>query len=424
MFNEVPLYQKIKIMNKNLLYTVFSFFLFTVSNAQIKILFDATKAETASNADWVIDADTHNLGFSNGPATVGGGNESNPQRIPTPAQSGITASTPETYWEGSLSNWGIDCVKKGYAVETLPYNGQITYGVSSNAQDLSNYKVFVVVEPNISFTASEKTAILDFIKNGGGLMMISDHTVSDRNNDGIDSPAVWNDFMTTNSVKANPFGIAFDLANFSETSSNLANNSNDPILHGTFGNVTKVNISGGTSITLNTTANTSAKGLVYKTGASATGNSNVLVASSTFQSGKVVAITDSSMPDDGTGDPNDTLYNGYTGSTAGTSHQILLMNSIIWLATSSLVTENFSDIQSSLSIAPNPILEKQLKLYSQGYVNSTFVIYDSLGREVKQTAITNEGMNIIDCSNLQSGVYFGKAISENTSKVMRFVISE
>jgi len=74
----------------------------------------------------------HNIGFSNGPAVIGAGNESNPQRIPTPSQSGITTSTPETYWEGSLSNWGIDCVRKGYTVETLPYNGKITYGVSTN----------------------------------------------------------------------------------------------------------------------------------------------------------------------------------------------------------------------------------------------------------------------------------------------------
>jgi hypothetical protein len=31
------------------------------SKAQIKILFDATKAEMAGNGDWVIDADLHNL---------------------------------------------------------------------------------------------------------------------------------------------------------------------------------------------------------------------------------------------------------------------------------------------------------------------------------------------------------------------------
>jgi hypothetical protein len=159
-------------------------------NAQTKILFDATKAETAGNADWVIDADAHNLGYSGGPAQLNGGTESNAQRIPTPAQSGITSSTPETYWEGGISSWGIDLVKKGYTVETLPYNGQITYGNSSNVQDLSKYKVFVVCEPNIVFTSSEKTAILNFVHNGGGLFMVSDHNNSDRNNDGRDSPHI------------------------------------------------------------------------------------------------------------------------------------------------------------------------------------------------------------------------------------------
>lgn len=40
-------------------------------NAQVKFLFDATKAESSGNGDWVIDADLHNLGYSNGPAVVG-----------------------------------------------------------------------------------------------------------------------------------------------------------------------------------------------------------------------------------------------------------------------------------------------------------------------------------------------------------------
>ncbi len=167
----------------------------------IKILFDATKAETAGNADWVIDADQHNLGYSNGPAVVGQGNESNAQIVPTPAQTGINQSTPETFWKGALSSWGIDLVKKGYSVETLPYNGTISYGNSGNAQDLSNYKVFIVCEPNIVFTSAEKSAILHFVQNGGGLFMVSDHTVSDRNNDGWDSPAIWNDLMTNNTIQ-------------------------------------------------------------------------------------------------------------------------------------------------------------------------------------------------------------------------------
>ena len=185
-----------------------------------KILFNATKAETAGNADWVIDADQHDLGYSSGPAVVGQGNESNAQKIPTPGQSNVTQSTQETYWEGAISAWGIDLVKKGYTVETLPYNGQITYGSTSNTQDLSKYKVFVVCEPNIVFTTSEKTAILHFVKNGGGLFMVSDHDVSDRNGDGWDSPHIWNDLMTNNAVATDPFGFSFDYANFSQTTTN------------------------------------------------------------------------------------------------------------------------------------------------------------------------------------------------------------
>ena len=155
--------RKIKFLLLIILFNVF------ISKAQtIKVLFDATKAETANNADWVVDSDKFNLGFnSSGVAVVGSGSEANPQRIPTPAQSGITSTTNETYWTGALSAWGIDCAKRGYVVETLPYNGAITYGNSSNEQDLSNYQVYIVCEPNIAFTSSEKAAIINFVKNGG-----------------------------------------------------------------------------------------------------------------------------------------------------------------------------------------------------------------------------------------------------------------
>ncbi|MEI6749854.1 MAG: hypothetical protein WCM93_11900 [Bacteroidota bacterium] len=110
---------------------------------QIKILFDATKAETAGNADWVIDANQHNLGW-NPNAELNGGDESNAQQFPSPAQNGINSSTSETYWQGGISNWGIDCVKQGYSVESLPYNGIITYNNSGNPPDLSKYQLFVV----------------------------------------------------------------------------------------------------------------------------------------------------------------------------------------------------------------------------------------------------------------------------------------
>ena len=329
---------------------------FTVdADAQVKILFDATKAETAGNADWVIDADVFNLNFSNGPATIGGGNEANPQKAPTPGQSGITSATSESYWKGGISYWGIDCVKQGYQVETLPYDGIISYGNTSNAQDLFNYKIYVIVEPNILFTTTEKTAIINFVKNGGSLFIVSDHNQSDRNNDGHDSPEILNDLFTNNGVQSNPFGISFDLVTMSGTSNNTSAYTSDSLLHGSFGNVTQVLWSSGTTMTINPTDNSSVRAAVYKNGSSKTGTINVLVAYARYGAGKVVAFGDSSPFDDGSGDTNDQLYDGYI-SDAGGNHQKLIMNATIWLATSSnILAENidFNAIQKHNDVQIN-----------------------------------------------------------------------
>ena len=274
-----------------------------------KFLFDATKAETAGNADWVIDEDN-----------------STAQRIPTPLQSNITSTTSESFWTGALSSWGIALVKLGNTVETLPSGKLITYGNTSNAQDLANYNVFVVDEPNIRFTTAEKTAILNFVKNGGGLFMISDHTMSDRNNDGWDSPAIWNDLMTTNSVQSNPFGFKIDLTNISETSTNVTTLSN-PITNGTQGVVNTIKFSNGATATL--TAGSAAKGLLWKT-TSAQGLTNVLAAYSTYGTGRVTLVCDSSPADDGTGAPGNTLYPGWTEVSG--NHSRLHLNASLWLA--------------------------------------------------------------------------------------------
>ncbi|MEO6306209.1 MAG: hypothetical protein ABIP51_23880, partial [Bacteroidia bacterium] len=305
-------------LNKYIFFVVFNlaFVIPFFGQQPIKILFDATKAETSGNADWVMDADLYNLAWNPNGYTSSSWTEANAQRFATPNQSLITASTPETYWSGSLSNWGIDCVKKGYQVETLPYNGQLTYGISSNLQDLSNYKVFIVDEPNILFTAAQKTAIMQFVQNGGSLFMISDHTVSDRNGDNYDSPDIWNDLITNNGVLNSATGFTFDLANISQTSSTIPILPTDSILHGPMGNVTQVKWSNGTTISLNPSQNASVKAVVYKTG-SAFGNSNAFCVYTRVGNGKIAAIGDSSPTDDGTGDPNDVLYNGYTADAAG-----------------------------------------------------------------------------------------------------------
>ncbi len=274
-----------------------------------KFLFDAKKGETAGNADWVLDADT------------------SPQRFPTPLQSTITVTTPESYWKGGLSSWGIALAKLGHTVETLPSSASITYGTTA-AQDLKNYDVYVVDEPNIRFTTAEKTAIMNFVKNGGGLFMISDHTASDRNNDGWDSPAIWNDLMSNNTIQNNPFGFTITLNNFSETTSNRLSATTNPILNGTQGIVSQLKYSAGASISTNTTANASVQGLIWR-GTSTQGSSNVMVATASYMLGRLVVIGDSSPADDGTGATGDTLYPGWTELA---SHSRLHMNASLWLA--------------------------------------------------------------------------------------------
>ena len=285
---------------------------FTINSIPIKkFLFDATKAETAGNADWVIDEDN-----------------SVPLQIPTPAQSAITASTSETYWTGAISSFGIALVKTGNYVETLPSAGTITYGNISNPQDLSNYNVFVVDEPNILFTSAEKTAMLSFVNNGGGLFMVSDHTGSDRNNDGFDSPVIWNDFFTNNGVLNLPFGFSVVLNQISEVSSNvLSNNPTNAILHGAQGNVTQMEFNAGATITLSPSSNPSVLGLIWRTG-STQNTTNVMCASATYGQGRVFIVGDSSPVDDGTGASGNNLFPGWTSY----SHSILFMNAALWLA--------------------------------------------------------------------------------------------
>lgn len=393
----------------------------SLSFSQVKILFDATKAETAGNADWVIDADAFNIYWNSSGGYSLSGSEANAQNIPTPAQSGITSSTAETYWTGGISAWGVDMVKKGYTVESLPVNGSITYGSGSNPRDLSNYKVFVVCEPNIKFTTSEKTAMINFVQNGGGLFMVADHTGSDRNNDGIDSPQIWNDFMDTNSVHY--FGIHFDYADFSQTSTNIANLPGDPLLHGVMGNVTEVQWSAGNSMTLNPSNNPSVKGVVYKTGASTTGNTNCMVAYATYGTGRVVAFGDSSPCDDGTGDTGDVLYTGYTGDANG-NHQKLIVNATIWLAGTTTSIDNSIAEENPLLIYPNPANDNVTIELPENNDDGLYIIVvcDISGKNLLELDNLSGNMITIPPHLLEQGMYLVKLIRNgeviNVNKLM------
>ncbi|MGW3031682.1 hydrolase [Streptomyces sp. NPDC001178] len=268
-----------------------------------RVLFDDGHAEEAGNADWIISTSKPDpLGEDSSPSS-------------------------ETDWTGALSSWGVALQKTGsYSLKTA--TSALTYGGSS-ATDLSNFDTLVLPEPNTLFTTAEKTAIMTFVKNGGGLFMISDHTGADRNNDGEDAVEILNDLMTNNSVDStDPFGFSIDSLNISSDHPAAISDSSDPVLHGSFGTVTKSLIANGTTATLKPSDNSSVKGLLYRTGYS--GNTGAFFLTSTFGSGRVAFWGDSSPIDDGTGQSGNTLYDGWNDSSA--TNAPLALNATAWLA--------------------------------------------------------------------------------------------
>ena len=278
-----------------------------VRAAGYSVLFDNAHAETAGNADWVIST-------------------SQPDPLAQNAN-----PTSETSWTGGSSAWGVALQRSGrYSLKTN--TSPLTYGTSS-ALDLSRFNALVLPEPNTLFTSAEKTAILTFVRNGGGLFMVADHNASDRNNDGQDSLHIFNDLMNNSGVGSDPFGIQFDVVNISsENPSNDTPNA-DPLLQGPFGTARGTIIRNGTTETINTSHNPNARGVIYRASASNTGSTNIEVARSLYGSGRVVAMGDSSAIDDGTCASGNTCYNGWNDAAA--QDNILFPNATEWLASGS-----------------------------------------------------------------------------------------
>lgn len=288
---------------------------------QKSVLFDAGHAQTAGNADWTLDED------SCGTA----------QRYPTPDQAGITSSTPETYWNGGHSAMGVDLVKKGFHVESLPVGARISYNDSTNPQDLKNYNVFVIPEPNIRFTTAEVTAIRSFVQNGGGLLMIADHAGADRNSDGWEPPEIFNDLMGSPSL----FGITYNTSSTDKTygwfddhpNVNYTTDTTSPIIYtGPYGSPSStkgLGLFGSTSMTLSGAA----KGHIWRTVATHDTSSGVTFATSTYGTGRVAGVGDSSITEDATNGCGHTTYLGYNDPSY--DNGLLIANAVAWLANGS-----------------------------------------------------------------------------------------
>ncbi len=209
---------------------------------QKSILFDAMHAQTAGNADWTLDEDSCGIA----------------QRFPTPDQSGITSSTPETYWK--------------------------------------------------------VTAIRAFVQNGGGLLMIADHAGADRNNDGWEPPAIFNDLMGSPSL----FGITYNTSSADRTYGwfddhpdvNYTTDTTSQIIYtGPFGSPSStkgLGLFGSTSMTITGAA----KGHIWRTVATHDTSSGVTFATSTYGTGRIAAVGDSSITEDATNGCGHTTYLG------------------------------------------------------------------------------------------------------------------
>lgn len=275
------------------------------ASSSYRVLFDNAHAETAGNADWVISGSQPDPLAEN----------ANPQ--------------VESDWTGGISAWGVALQRTGrYNLKTN--TGAITYGNGNNPLDLRNFDVLVLPEPNILFSSSEKTAILTFVHDGGGLFMIADHSGSDRNNDGYDSLRIFNDLMNTNGVGNDLFGIQFDVVNISNENPNNDTPNADPILNGPFGTAQGSIIRNGTTETLHPADNPTVHGIIYRANVSNTGTSGVFIAGSLYGNGRVLAAGDSSAIDDGTCARHHTCYNGWNDPAA--QDNVIFPNGTEWLA--------------------------------------------------------------------------------------------
>ena len=320
----------------------------TLSSSAKVVLFDDTKDETAGNADWVID--------------------------------------------GAYSDWADALRNEGYVVESLD-SGPIT------SSALSDVDVFVIPEPQDEFSNGEITAIKNFVNNGGGLILIADHSGSDRNNNGHDSPHIYN-----NNFNVSDFGFKFNLDNFSQHPINNVNHTVYPALTDGVSSIGEWGAS-----TVNITDGNKAKGVIFSND-----NSKTIVVGAEYGSGRVAAIGDSSPFDDGSGHPGNHLYDGwdeYDDSTLG----IDMVNWCAKLTSSPSVSTSSATNITSTSATLNG------NLTDTGNASSVTVYFEygtdtNYGSETTHQTMNSTGSFTADISGLSPNTtYHYRAVATNSA---------
>ena len=90
--------------------------------------------------------------------------------------------------DGAFSDYADSIQKQGYDVKAIDGHSNITEA------SLKSSKIFVIPEANIPFKESEQAAIVNYVKQGGNVVFISDHYNADRNLNRIDSSEAMNGY--------------------------------------------------------------------------------------------------------------------------------------------------------------------------------------------------------------------------------------
>jgi hypothetical protein len=296
-----------------------------VSHPRRRVLFDDAHRERAGSADWVVDT-----------------------MAPHPHPSMPRA---ETDWAGELSSFGMELLQTGhFTVETLPAsNGRLTFRDASNPQDLAQYAALVLPEPSAPLAADEAAALVAFVRAGGGVLFVVDHADSDRDGNGWDSVRVVNDVFQRaggGDLAGNPFG--FSVAAVSYDASGAIERSNagvattvpaaagtHPVIAGPSGTVSRLGMHrGGLFTVASGPAGAGVAVLVHALPLGSAGyeSGSPYVVAATLGAGRVVAVGDSAILNDGT-DSHGIRDPSFDAWHAGAEHnRALFLNAIEWLA--------------------------------------------------------------------------------------------
>lgn len=113
---------------------------------------------------------------------------SNQQTILFDNSHGQTAGAADWVIDGGFSDYADSMKSQGYQVKELDGQANI------NDDSLSGAKTLVIPEANIPFKATEQQALVNYVKNGGNVIFISDHYNADRNLNRIDSSEAMNGY--------------------------------------------------------------------------------------------------------------------------------------------------------------------------------------------------------------------------------------